>query len=327
MTNAELGERVAAVRRFNRFYTQRIGVLRDNWHPFSLTEARVLYELTRHDKASASDLVEQLGIDAGYLSRILRRFQREGLVSKQISRSDARRSHLSLTTKGRRAFAPLEARSNEQVGAMLAALAPGMQQHVVAAMLSIEHALNGQRGKNYILRTPRPGDFGWVVARHATFYAENYGWREPFEAMCAQIVAEFANNCDPKRERCWIAERNEETVGSIFLVKETDDVARIRLLLVDPSAQGLGIGSALVDACIGFACQAGYRRITLWTHQILTAARALYERKGFTLTASKAHNSWGVEVVGETWDLELSGTGSSSPSPLGGEGQGEGVRA
>jgi DNA-binding MarR family transcriptional regulator/GNAT superfamily N-acetyltransferase len=305
MTNAELGERVAAVRRFNRFYTQRIGVLRDNWHPFSLTEARVLYELTRHDKASASELVEQLGIDAGYLSRILRRFQQQGFIRKETSRSDERRSHLSLTIKGRKAFAPLEARSNEQVGAMLSALTPGMQQQVVATMHGIEQALNGQREKNYTLRAPRPGDFGWVVARHATFYAENYGWREPFEGMCAQIVADFANHCDPKRERCWIAERNEEAVGSIFLVKDTDDVARIRLLLVDPSAQGLGIGSALVDVCIGFARQAGYRRITLWTHQILTAARALYERKGFTLTASKAHKSWGVEVIGETWDLEL----------------------
>jgi len=305
MTNAELGERIAAVRQFNRFYTQRIGVLRDNWHPFSLTEARVLYELTRQDKASASNLIEQLGIDPGYLSRILRRFQQHGLIRKETSRSDGRRSHLSLTAKGRKAFAPLEARSNEQVGAMLATLAPGMQQQVLSAMLSIEQALNGRPDKNYVLRMPRPGDFGWVVARHGTFYAEYYGWREPFEGICAQIVADFANKCDPKRERCWIAERNEETVGCIFLVKETDDVARIRLLLVDPSAQGLGIGSSLVDACLEFAQQAGYRRITLWTHQTLTAARALYERRGFTLTASKPHNSWGVEVVGETWDLEL----------------------
>jgi DNA-binding MarR family transcriptional regulator/predicted N-acetyltransferase YhbS len=305
MTNAELGARIAAVRQFNRFYTQRIGVLRDNWHPFSLTEARVLYELTQHDQASASELIEQLGVDAGYLSRILRRFQQQGLIRKETSHSDGRRSHLSLTAKGRKAFAPLEARSNEQVGGMLAALAPDMQQRVLAAMQSIEQALNGRHDNNYILRAPRSGDFGWVVARHATFYGENYGWREPFEGMCAKIVADFANNGDPKRERCWIAERDEETVGCIFLVKETDDVARIRLLLVDPSAQGLGIGGALVDACIGFARQAGYRRITLWTHQVLTAARALYQRRGFTLTASKAHDSWGVEVVGETWDLEL----------------------
>jgi DNA-binding MarR family transcriptional regulator/RimJ/RimL family protein N-acetyltransferase len=305
MADSGLGERIAAVRRFNRFYTQRVGVLRDNWHPFSLTEARVLYELTQRDKASASDLIEQLGIDAGYLSRILQRFERRALISKEASPADGRRSHLSLTAKGRKAFAPLEARSNEQVGSMLAAVAPETQQEMLGAMRSIEDALNDRRDKNYILRQPCPGDLGWVVARHATFYLENYGWREPFEAMCAQIVADFGNSNDPQRERCWIAERNRQSVGSIFLVKETDDVARIRLLLVDPSAQGLGIGLALVDACIAFARQAGYRRITLWTHSVLAVARAIYERNGFTLTESKPHNSWGVDVVGETWDLQL----------------------
>ena len=305
MTNAELGERIAAVRQFNRFYTQRIGVLRDNWHPFSLTEARVLYELTRHDKASASDLIEQLGIDAGYLSRILRRFQQQGLIRKETSRSDGRRSHLSLTAKGRKAFAPLEVRSNEQVGAMLAALAPGMQQQVLAAMRSIEDALNGQREKKYVLRLPAPATLAGSY-RATLLSMQNTMAGANLSKECARR----SSPTSPKiaileRERCWIAERNEETVGCIFLVKETDDVARVRLLLVDPSAQGLGIGSALVDACIGFARHAGYRRITLWTHQVLTAARALYERRGFTLTTSKPHNSWGVEVVGETWDLEL----------------------
>jgi DNA-binding MarR family transcriptional regulator/GNAT superfamily N-acetyltransferase len=305
MADSGLGERIAAVRRFNRFYTQRIGVLRDNWHPFSLTEARVLYELTRQDEASASDLIAQLGIDAGYLSRVLRRFKHQGLIRKEASPSDRRRILLSLTAKGRKAFAPLEARSNEQVGAMLATLAPDVQQEMLGAMRSIENVLNGRRDRNYMLRPPRRGDLGWVIARHATFYLENYGWREPFEAMCAQIVADFGNKNDPQRERCWIAERHGQTVGSIFLVKETDDVARIRLLLVDPSAQGLGIGPALVDACVAFARQAGYRRITLWTHSVLAAARQIYQRNGFTLTESKQHNSWGVDVVGETWDLEL----------------------
>jgi GNAT superfamily N-acetyltransferase len=176
---------------------------------------------------------------------------------------------------------------------------------MLGAMHSIENALNGRRDRNYILRPPRPGDLGWIVSRHATFYLENYGWREPFEAMCAQIVADFGKKNDPQRERCWIAERNRQSVGSIFLVKETDAVARIRLLLVDPSAQGLGIGLALVEACVAFARQAGYRRITLWTHSVLAAARHIYQRNGFTLTESKPHNSWGVEVVGETWDLEL----------------------
>jgi GNAT superfamily N-acetyltransferase len=188
---------------------------------------------------------------------------------------------------------------------MLAPLTPDVQVELLAAMRSIEKALTGQRDKNYVLREPRPGDYGWVVARHAILYRAEYGWREPFEGMCAQIVADFANKSDPKRERCWIAERGAENIGSIFLVKETDEVARIRLLLVEPSARGLGVGVALVDACIAFARQAGYRRITLWTHRVLTAARAIYERKGFTLTESKPHSSWGVEVVGETWDLEL----------------------
>jgi DNA-binding MarR family transcriptional regulator/predicted GNAT family acetyltransferase len=305
MGDSEPGQRVVAVRRFNRFYTQRIGVLQDNWHPFSLTEARVLYELTQREEASASDLVAQLGIDAGYLSRILRRLKHQGLIRKEPSPSDRRRILLSLTAKGRKAFAPLEMRSNEQVGSMLAVLAPDLQQEMLSAMRSIEDALNGRRGQNYILRPPRPGDFGWVIARHATFYLDNYGWREPFEAMCAQIVADFGNNNDPQREHCWIAERSGRSVGSIFLVKETDDVARIRLLLVDPSAQGLGIGRALVEACIAFARQAGYRRITLWTHSVLAAARQIYQGNGFTLTESKPHNSWGVDVVGETWDLAL----------------------
>lgn len=304
---SELATSIATVRRFNRFYTQRIGVLRDNWHPFSLTEARVLYELTRRDQASASDLIGSLDIDAGYLSRILRRFQQQGLIRKEPSRLDGRRSHLSLTAKGRKAFAPLEARSNEDVGAMLGTMNPGTQQRLIGAMHTIEAALrpDSNADKNYILRDPRPGDLGWVVARHATFYLDHYGWREPFEAMCAQIVADFANKHDPKRERCWIAECNGQPVGSIFLVKETEDVARMRLLLVDPSAQGLGIGAALVDACVTFARQAGYKRLTLWTHQVLTAARKIYQRAGFTLTESKPHRSWGVDVIGETWNLDL----------------------
>ena len=219
MTDSELGTRIAAIRQFNRFYTQRIGVLQDGWlhSPFSLAEARVLYELTQREKATASELIDQLGLDAGYLSRILRRFQQQGLIRKETSRDDGRRSHLSLTAKGRKAFAPLEAHTIEEVSGMLAALAPDIQQEVLAAMRSpSKNALNGQQDKNYILREPRPGDFGWVVARHATFYAENYGWREPFEGMCAQIVADFANKNDTQRERCWIAERNGQNVGSIF---------------------------------------------------------------------------------------------------------------
>jgi len=300
---------VKAVRAFNRFYTRRIGVLADHLldSPFTLAEMRVLYELAHRSEATATELGRELGLDAGYLSRILRRFQQQGLIRKETSPSDARRSELTLTAKGRQAFAPLEARRNSDVGQLLSSLTPETQQTLLAAMQTIEGALrpDEKAGKDFILRDPRPGDLGWVVSRHATFYREHYGWREPFEAMCAQIVADFANNNDPRREHCWIAERGGQTVGSIILVRETDDIARIRLLLVDPAAQGLGIGSALVDACIAFARQAGYRRITLWTHQVLAPARRLYESRGFTLTGSEPHASWGVPVVGETWDLDL----------------------
>jgi DNA-binding MarR family transcriptional regulator/GNAT superfamily N-acetyltransferase len=301
-------ETVSAVRRFNRFYTQRLGILQDGFlqTPFSLSEARVLYELAHRDKPTASDLIEQLGLDAGYLSRILRRFQQQGLIRKEASSDDARRSHLRITAKGRKAYAPLEDHSNEQVGAMLDAVIPAKRDEMLRAMHCIEDALqDADRDKSYVVRPPRPGDLGWIVARHATIYFEHYGWREPFEAMCAQIVADFGNKNDPARERCWIAERNRQTVGSIFVVKETDEIARMRLLLVDPSAQGLGIGAALVDASVVFAREAGYRHMTLWTHQVLTAARALYQSRGFKLTASNPHNSWGVDVVGETWDLDL----------------------
>ena len=301
-------ETVSAIRRFNRFYTQRLGILQDGFlqTPFSLTEARVLYELAHRDKPTASDLTRELGLDAGYLSRILQRFQQQGLIRKETSSDDGRRSHLCITAKGRKAYAPLEDHSNEQVGAMLDAVAPARRDEMLKAMHCIEDALQHIHvDKGYVLRPPRPGDLGWIVARHATFYFEHYGWREPFEAMCAQIVADFGNDHDSKRERCWVAERDGQTVGSIFVVKETDEIARMRLLLVDPSAQGLGIGAALIDASLAFAREAGYRRMTLWTHQVLTAARALYQSRGFTLTASEPHNSWGVDVVGETWDLEL----------------------
>jgi GNAT superfamily N-acetyltransferase len=245
-------------------------------------------------------------LDAGYLSRILRRFRQQGLIRRQTSAADGRRSHLSLTAKGRRAFAPLEARTKEEVGGMLQAMPADRQQHLLSAMRMIEQALQSKEAaKSFVLRAPRPGDFGWVVARHAILYGEEYGWGGPFEGLCAQIVADFVNHHDAQRDRCWIAERNGENAGSIFLVKETDAVARMRLLLVEPSARGLGIGEALVDASIGFAREAGYRQVTLWTHQVLTAARATYQRKGFTLTESKPHSTWGPEVVGETWDLAL----------------------
>jgi len=309
MADGELQQRIAAVRRFNRFYTQRIGVLQEGWldSPFSLTEARVLYELLHREKPTAKDIADDLGLDGGYLSRILQRFQKQGLIRKETSPADARQSLLSITAKGRKAFAPLESHASEKVSAMLGKLAAETQQQLLSAMQTIETALGcaGETSVPYVLRAPQPGDFGRIVSRHAVVYAREYGWRGPFEGLCAQIVADFVNNYDAARERCWIAEHNGQDVGSVLLVKESEDIARIRLLLVEPQARGLGIGVRLVDECIAFARQVGYRKVTLWTHSVLTDARRLYQRAGFKLVESKPHNSWGKEVVGETWDLEL----------------------
>jgi DNA-binding MarR family transcriptional regulator/GNAT superfamily N-acetyltransferase len=302
-------QRIAAVRRFNRFYTQHIGVLREGWldSPFSLTEARVLYELKARDGATASDIATLLGLDAGYLSRILRRFHKDGLIRKRISPADARQSFLSLTARGRKSFAPLEAHTMQQVGTMLAPLAEPERDRLVTAMRTVETLLvtRPESAPGYVLRAPRPGDFGWMVARHAVLYAREYGWTDPFEGLCAQIVADFVNNFDPQRERCWIAERNGENVGSVMLTKDSAEVARLRLLLVEPSARGLGIGTQLTAECIRFARERGYLRMTLWTHSVLTPARRIYERAGFRLTSSEPKKSWGQDVVSEHWDLTL----------------------
>jgi DNA-binding MarR family transcriptional regulator/N-acetylglutamate synthase-like GNAT family acetyltransferase len=306
-------QRIAAVRRFNRFYTRQIGVLRKTYldSPYSLGEMRVLYEIAHGDAPTASDIARALDLDAGYLSRVLRNFEKRGLISRKISAKDARQSHLSLTARGKQTFMPLESRSQDQVSDMLGKLTPAQQARLVAAMDEIETMLNGDAAekpapqRSYILRPPRFGDFGWIVSRHAELYAQEYGWGEPFEGLCAQIVADFANKNDPKRERCWIAELNGENVGCVMLVKDLDDVARIRLLLVDPKGRGLGLGTRLVDECVSFAREAGYKQITLWTHSILTAARHVYERAGFTLTSSEKRKSWGKDVVAEYWDLML----------------------
>jgi DNA-binding MarR family transcriptional regulator/N-acetylglutamate synthase-like GNAT family acetyltransferase len=302
-------ERIAAVRRFNRFYTQRLGVLQRGWldSPYSLTEARALYEIKQRGRTTASDIGRELDLDAGYLSRILRRFHRLGLIRRQASPDDRRQSFLSITARGRRAFAPLERRTEQQVGTLLERLSVPEQEHLVAAMRAIESMMASQaRAESEIaLRLPQPGDLGWVVARHAELYAVEYGWGEEFEGLCAQIVADFARNYDEERERCWIAEIDGRNVGSVFLVKENDKVARLRLLLVDPAARGRGLGTRLTDECIRFARERGYRSITLWTHQVLTAARHLYERAGFRLTSSEARHSFGCDVVSEHWDLML----------------------
>jgi DNA-binding MarR family transcriptional regulator/GNAT superfamily N-acetyltransferase len=305
---------IAAVRRFNRFYTRQIGVLRKTYldSPYSLGEMRVLYELSQRDQLTATDVGRALDLDAGYLSRLLRNFEKRGLISRTTSAKDGRQSHLALTARGRKLFAPMEERSQRQAGAMLDKLDDTQQARVVAAMDTIETLLAGAPaekpdGKSgYVLRDPRTGDFGWIVSRHAELYAKEYGWNEPFEGLCAQIVADFVNNFDPKRERCWIAEIDGENVGCVMMVKdEQPGVARLRLLLVDPKGRGLGLGTRLVDECVRFARAAGYRKITLWTHSILSAARHVYEGAGFTLTSSEPRHTWGQDVVAEFWDLEL----------------------
>lgn len=300
---------VAALRRFNRFYTQRIGVLREGWgsSSFSLTQARILYELSKRDQPTATELAGDLGLDPGYLSRILRDFEAAGLIRRQTSPTDGRRSHLSITERGRKRFAPIEAHSDLEVRRLIDPLPPGARSKLVDAAQTIQQVLapDTQRKPTVSLRQPQPGDMGWIVSRHAVLYAQEYDWGDPFEGLCAQIVADFVNNFDDQRERCWIAEVNGENAGCVMLVKDSDEVARLRLLLVEPSARGLGIGGRLVDECVQFARTAGYRRITLWTHSILLPARHLYQQAGFQLTSSEPRQSWGQDVVSEIWDLAL----------------------
>jgi DNA-binding MarR family transcriptional regulator/GNAT superfamily N-acetyltransferase len=312
-------QRIAAVRRFNRFYTRQIGVLRKTFldSSYSLGEARVLYEIASGRSPTASEIGRALDLDAGYLSRVLRNFEKRGLIQRKVSPSDARQSHLALSPRGRKTYAPLERRSQDDTAMMLARLTAADQTRLIAAMNTIETLLGGQAepkpaetsshdsSRRYILRAPVPGDFGWIVKRHAELYAQEYRWTEPFEGLCAQIVAGFANKAASERERCWIAELDGENVGCVFLAEDEADVARIRLLLVDPKARGLGLGAKLTDECIRFARDAGYKKITLWTHSVLTAARHIYLKAGFTLTRSEKHKSWGRPVVSEYWDLEL----------------------
>jgi DNA-binding MarR family transcriptional regulator/GNAT superfamily N-acetyltransferase len=302
----ELERRVAVVRRFNRFYTSKIGVLHYLGSDFSLAEVRVLYELAhRPTPPSAAELCKDLGLDAGYLSRLLRGFERRGLVARTRSDSDGRRSHLALTAAGRAAFAPLGARSHDEMVALLTPLSDADQRRVVEAMETIEAVLGGGGPPPFTLRPHRPGDMGWVVQRHGALYAQEYGWDERFEALVAGIVAKFVERYDPARERCWIAEKDGEPVGSVFLVKRSKTVAQLRLLIVEPKARGLGIGARLVAECERFAREAGYRAITLWTNSVLISARRIYEAAGYTLTGTERHTSFGHDLVGETWEKKL----------------------
>jgi DNA-binding MarR family transcriptional regulator/N-acetylglutamate synthase-like GNAT family acetyltransferase len=300
---------VEAVRSFNRFYTRRIGVLREGLlsSPYSLTEARLLFELAHRDKPPASELGKDLGLDAGYLSRVLGSLENRGLLRKARSKEDGRQSLLSLTTKGRAAFAQLNGRSQDETAAMLGELPGPDRRSLIDAMGAIERILGGRRDErvSYILRPHQPGDMGWVIQRHGELYAREYGWDQTFEALVAQIAAKFVLEFDPRRERCWIAERQGERVGSAFLVKQSDYIAKLRLLLVTPEARGLGIGRRLVEECLRFAQQTGYRKIMLWTNDILTAARHIYEQAGFRLVEEDRHHSFGYDLVGQTWELEL----------------------
>jgi DNA-binding MarR family transcriptional regulator/GNAT superfamily N-acetyltransferase len=303
--------RVAAVRRFNRFYTKQIGILDEGIlrSPFSLAEMRVLYELAHGPGISAVDLAHGLRMDPGYLSRVLRRFRRAGLLRRETSSVDGRRSVLSLTEKGRSTFAPFDTRQDEDVAALLARASAAGQRRLIAAMRVIETVLGEPAEappERLRLRQPQPGDLGWITHRHGVLYAQEYGYDGRFEALVATIVGGFIARRDPLRERCWIAERRGEIVGSVFLVKQSSRVAKLRLLYVEPAARGLGIGARLVNECIHFARRAGYRTITLWTQRELRAARHLYQQAGFTLVGARRHRDFSRrELVAETWELKL----------------------
>jgi len=305
----DFDQEVTAVRGFNRFYTRKLGVLDQHLlnSPFSLSEARVMYELAHRDDAAAKDIGVELGLDAGYLSRIVQNFEENGLITRKPLPADGRQYRIGLTAKGRQAFAKLDRSSHDEVAAMLGQLGEADRARIVQAMATIEHVLAPRAGARpgFLLRSHRPGDIGWVVSRHGAVYAQEYGWDISFEALVAEITAQFIRCFDPAREHCWIGEIDGEPVGSIFLVKASDEVAKLRLLLVDKKARGLGVGRALTEQCIRFARETGYRSITLWTQSILVAARDIYQRAGFVRVATEPHHSFGVDLVGETWEMKL----------------------
>lgn len=300
---------VSAVRAFNRFYTKKLGVLDQHLlkSPFSLSEARVLYELAQGEGLSAKEIAATLGLDPGYLSRIVQSFDEKGLLTRTPLPSDRRQQLLGLTAKGRQSFAKLDRSSQSEIAAMLDELTGRDRDRLVQAMATIEDVLEPRAmlRSAVLLRSHRPGDIGWVVSRHGAVYAEEYGWDISFEALVAEITAQFLRAFDSEREHCWIAEIDGEPVGSIFLVKGTDDVAKLRLLLVEKKARGLGVGRALVEQCIRFAREKNYHTVVLWTQSILTAARDIYRRAGFQLVAEEPHRSFGVDLMGETWELKL----------------------
>jgi DNA-binding MarR family transcriptional regulator/GNAT superfamily N-acetyltransferase len=308
MSEPVLKPQVAAIRAFNRFYTRKIGVVDGiASSPFSLAEARVLYELARREQPTATDIRKELGLDAGYMSRILRDFERRKFLTRERSKTDERQRFLSLTAKGRSAFAPVDERSNRDVAAMLEELLPAERKQLVDAVQVVGKLL-GEKAEPktpYLLRQHQPGDMGWIVHRQAILYAQEYGWDGTYEALAAEIVAQFIKNYDPKRECCWIVEKDGERVGAVFLAKASEETARLRLLHVELAARGHGIGKRLIGECVRFARQAGYQKITLWTQSVLHAARHLYKQAGFKVVHKEQHHTFGKDLTGETWELDL----------------------
>ncbi|HVJ72412.1 MAG TPA: helix-turn-helix domain-containing GNAT family N-acetyltransferase [Casimicrobiaceae bacterium] len=309
MPRSVSADRIEAVRHFNRWYTQQVGALRGDLlaTPYPLPQARVLFELAHRDGVTAADLAATLGLDRSYLSRLLAGLEKKGLVLRARDKADARRQSLALTAAGRRAFADLDRRSRDEVRAILAPLAPERERRLLGAMAAIEHVLGAGEMTEvpFTLRAHEPGDLGWVVSRHGALYAREYGWDASFEALVAEIAAKFLREFDPARERAWIAERDGERVGCVFVVGESASVAKLRMLLVEPDARGLGLGRRLVAECLRFARSVGYRELVLWTNDVLHAARRLYVEAGFTLVGEQRHTSFGHPLVGQTWSLDL----------------------
>ncbi len=309
MRDSIFKDRISAVRRFNRLFTRQIGVLREGLlhSPYSLTEARIIFEFANRSNLTASDLGNELGLDAGYLSRILNKLEQQNLIEKTRSYNDRRQRLISLTSEGQNAFSLLDSRSSDEVSEMLNELSEGDQIRLIDAMHTIESILEHgfKYAEPFYLRHYEAGDMGWVIYQHGLLYNQEYGLDESFEALVAQICADFINNFDPQKERCWIAEMQGEQVGSIFCVKASKNVAKLRLLLVDPKARGLGLGTRLVKECIRFARRSGYKKLTLWTNDVLVEAIHIYEKNGFKLVEEEPHHSFGHDLIGQNWDLML----------------------